>query len=50
MAWLEFGNAIFNVLLFVLAGWVVSLSLHEYAACRCTPTTPVTGRWRTAAT
>jgi Zn-dependent protease len=34
MAWLEFGNAIFNVLLFVLAGWVVSLSLHEYAHAR----------------
>jgi Zn-dependent protease len=34
MAWQEFGNAIFNVILFVLAGWVVSLSLHEYAHAR----------------
>lgn len=31
MAWQDFGNQIFNVLLFVVAGWVVSLSLHEYA-------------------
>ena len=31
MAWLDFGNPIVNVLLFVIAGWVVSLSLHEYA-------------------
>jgi Zn-dependent protease len=31
MAWYGYGNATFNVILFVLAGWVVSLSLHEYA-------------------
>jgi len=31
MAWLDFGSPIVNVLLFVIAGWVVSLSLHEYA-------------------
>ena len=31
MAWLEYGSPVVNVLLFVLAGWVVSLSLHEYA-------------------
>lgn len=31
MAWLEYGNATVNVLLFVLAGWVVSLSLHEFS-------------------
>ena len=31
MAWFEFGSPVVNVLLFVLAGWVVSLSLHEYA-------------------
>ncbi len=31
MAWYEFGSPIFNVILFVLAGWVVSLCLHEYA-------------------
>jgi Zn-dependent protease len=31
MAWMEFGNPTFNLILFVLAGWVVSLSLHEYA-------------------
>ena len=34
MAWLDFGNRTVNVLLFVLAGWVVSLSLHEYAHAR----------------
>lgn len=31
MAWLEFGNPVVNVLIFVLAGWVVSLSLHEFS-------------------
>jgi Zn-dependent protease len=31
MAFLEYGSPIVNVLLFVLAGWVVSLSLHEYS-------------------
>ena len=31
MAWYGYGNPTFNVILFVLAGWVVSLSLHEYA-------------------
>jgi Zn-dependent protease len=31
MAWQGFGSSVFNVLLFVVAGWVVSLSLHEYA-------------------
>src|SRR5690242_1572140 len=31
MAWLEFGNAVVNVLLFVIAGWLVSLSLHEFS-------------------
>ena len=31
MAWLDYGSPIVNVLLFVIAGWVVSLSLHEYA-------------------
>ncbi|HEY7225890.1 MAG TPA: site-2 protease family protein [Micromonosporaceae bacterium] len=31
MAWYEFGNATVNVLLFVVAGWVVSLSLHEFS-------------------
>ncbi len=31
MAWMEYGNPTFNLILFVLAGWVVSLSLHEYA-------------------
>jgi len=31
MAWFEYGSPVVNVLLFVLAGWVVSLSLHEYA-------------------
>jgi Zn-dependent protease len=34
MAWYEFGNATLNVIVFVLAGWVVSLSLHEYAHAR----------------
>jgi Zn-dependent protease len=31
LAWFEYGSRVVNVLLFVLAGWVVSLSLHEYA-------------------
>ena len=31
MAYYEFGNPTVNVLLFVLAGWVVSLSLHEFS-------------------
>jgi Zn-dependent protease len=31
MLWQGFGNATVNVFLFVVAGWLVSLSLHEYA-------------------
>jgi Zn-dependent protease len=31
LAWLEIGSATVDLLLFVLAGWVVSLSLHEYS-------------------
>ena len=31
MAWQGFGNATVNVILFVIAGWLVSLCLHEYA-------------------
>jgi len=31
MAWQSYGNATVNALLFVIAGWLVSLSLHEYA-------------------
>lgn len=31
LAWLNFGSTAVNVILFVLAGWLVSLSLHEYA-------------------
>ena len=31
MAWQGFGNDVVNVLIFVIAGWLVSLSLHEYA-------------------
>jgi Zn-dependent protease len=31
MVWFEYGSPVFNVILFVLAGWVVSLCLHEYA-------------------
>jgi Zn-dependent protease len=31
MTWQGFGNVTFDVLLFVIAGWLVSLSLHEYA-------------------
>jgi Zn-dependent protease len=30
MAWQGFGNPTFNIILFVLAGWLVTLSLHEY--------------------
>lgn len=31
MAWTEFGNVRFDVFLFVISGWLVSLCLHEYA-------------------
>jgi Zn-dependent protease len=31
MAWQRFGNVRFDVLLFVVTGWLVSLCLHEYA-------------------
>jgi Zn-dependent protease len=31
MAWTEYGSARFNVFLFVVSGWLVSLCLHEYA-------------------
>src|SRR5215831_10351997 len=31
MAWNGFGNATFNVIVFIFAGWIVSLALHEYA-------------------
>jgi Zn-dependent protease len=31
MAWYGFGNETVNVLLFVVAGWIVSLSLHEFS-------------------
>ncbi|GAA4700145.1 site-2 protease family protein [Phytohabitans rumicis] len=31
MAWVEFGNVRFDVFLFVVSGWLVSLCLHEYA-------------------
>ena len=31
MAWREFGNTRVDVFLFVAAGWVISLCLHEYA-------------------
>jgi Zn-dependent protease len=31
MAWLNVGNASVNVILFVVAGWLVSLCLHEYS-------------------
>ncbi len=31
LSWLEIGNATVNVLVLVVAGWLVSLSLHEYA-------------------
>jgi Zn-dependent protease len=31
LAWWEIGNPTINVLIFILAGWVVSLSLHEFS-------------------
>lgn len=31
LAWRDIGNDRFNVFLFVIAGWLVSLCLHEYA-------------------
>ncbi|WP_425413526.1 site-2 protease family protein [Micromonospora rhizosphaerae] len=31
MAWQRFGNVRFDVFLFVISGWLVSLCLHEYA-------------------
>jgi Zn-dependent protease len=31
MLWYGYGNAVVNLILFVVAGWLVSLSLHEYA-------------------
>src|SRR5581483_10079901 len=31
LSWAEFGNRTGNVILFVVAGWLVSLCLHEYA-------------------
>lgn len=31
LTWQEYGNATLNLILFVVAGWVVSLCLHEYA-------------------
>jgi Zn-dependent protease len=31
MAWVGYGSARFNVFLFVVSGWLVSLCLHEYA-------------------
>jgi Zn-dependent protease len=31
MAWNGFGNATVNVIIFIFAGWIVSLALHEYA-------------------
>jgi Zn-dependent protease len=31
MAWYEYGNLSLNIFLFVVAGWLVSLSLHEFA-------------------
>nr|WP_205860973.1 site-2 protease family protein [Planosporangium flavigriseum] len=31
LAWTDLGNARLNVFLFVVAGWLVSLCLHEYA-------------------
>jgi Zn-dependent protease len=31
MAWAEFGNVKVDVFLFVVAGWVISLCLHEYS-------------------
>lgn len=31
MAWYDYGNVQFDVFLFVMFGWIVSLSLHEYS-------------------
>ncbi|HEX6871245.1 MAG TPA: site-2 protease family protein, partial [Micromonosporaceae bacterium] len=31
MLWYGYGNVTVNVFLFVVAGWLVSLSLHEFA-------------------
>ncbi|MEV1290409.1 site-2 protease family protein [Micromonospora sp. NPDC049679] len=31
MAWVGFGNVRFDIFLFVVSGWLVSLCLHEYA-------------------
>src|SRR3954451_23110210 len=31
MAWTDFGNIKFDVFLFVVSGWIVSLCLHEFA-------------------
>ena len=31
MAWNGYGNAGFDVFVFIVAGWLVSLCLHEYA-------------------
>src|SRR6185369_12815032 len=31
LLWTQLGNVRFNVFLFIVAGWVVSLCLHEYA-------------------
>src|SRR5687767_3280006 len=31
MAWYDYGNQSLNIFLFVVAGWLVSLSLHEFA-------------------
>jgi Zn-dependent protease len=31
MSWYDFGNQSLNIFLFVVAGWLVSLSLHEFA-------------------
>jgi Zn-dependent protease len=30
MAWMEFGNLTVDIILFVVCGWLVTLSLHEY--------------------
>jgi Zn-dependent protease len=31
MSWMDFGNAKFDVFVFVVAGWLLSLCVHEYA-------------------
>src|SRR5215813_184488 len=31
LSWFDIGSATVNIILFVLAGWLVSLCLHEYA-------------------